>query len=97
MLELKLTYVVRCILSLFLKKTYQIPIDKYIPSNSPKFIRSYNKDGGQCDNRYVSFSVMVLVMVVGWGRGVSYLYSRLRDGNGSAARTMEPECLIPSK
>ena len=22
----------------------------------------------------------------------SYLYSRLRDGNGCAARTMEPEC-----
>ena len=27
----------------------------------------------------------------------SYLYSRLRDGNGCAARTMEPECLMPSK
>ena len=48
----------------FFKKTYQIPIDKYIPSSSPKFIRSYNKDGGQRDNRYVSFWVMVVVMVV---------------------------------
>ena len=28
---------------------------------------------------------------------ISYLYSRLRDGNGCAARTMEPECLMPSK
>ena len=27
----------------------------------------------------------------------SYLYSRLRDGNGCVARTMEPECLMPSK
>ena len=27
----------------------------------------------------------------------SYLYSRLRDGNGCATRTMEPECLMPSK
>ena len=27
----------------------------------------------------------------------SYLYSRLRDGNGCAAQTMEPECLMPSK
>ena len=27
----------------------------------------------------------------------SYLYSRLRDGNGYAARTVEPECLMPSK
>ena len=27
----------------------------------------------------------------------SYLYSRLRDGDGCAARTMEPECLMPSK
>ena len=27
----------------------------------------------------------------------SYLYSRLRDGNGCAARTKEPECLMPSK
>ena len=27
----------------------------------------------------------------------SYLYSRLRDGNGCAARTVEPECLMPSK
>ena len=26
-----------------------------------------------------------------------YLYSRLRDGNGCAARTVEPECLMPSK
>ena len=81
----------------FFKKTYQIPIDKYILSNSPKFIRSYSKDGGQCDDRYVSFWVMVLVMVVGWGTGVSYLYSRLRDGNGCAARTMEAECLMPFK
>ena len=27
----------------------------------------------------------------------SYLYSRLRGANGCAARTMEPECLLPSK
>ena len=27
----------------------------------------------------------------------SYLYSRLRDGNGCTARTVEPECLMPSK
>ena len=27
----------------------------------------------------------------------SYLYSRPRDGNGCAARTKEPECLMPSK
>ena len=27
----------------------------------------------------------------------SYLYSRLRDGNGCAAGTMEPECLMLSK
>ena len=27
----------------------------------------------------------------------SYLYSRLRDGNGCAAQTVEPECLMPSK
>ena len=31
------------------------------------------------------------------GKYDSYLYSRLRDGNGCAARTMEPECLMPSK
>ena len=30
-------------------------------------------------------------------KNCSYLYSRLRDGNGCAARTMEPECLMPSK
>lgn len=74
MLQLKLTYVVRCLVSLLLKKTYQIPIDKHIPSNSPKFIRSYNKDGGQRDNRCVSFWLMVLVMVVEWGRGVYLPY-----------------------
>ena len=27
----------------------------------------------------------------------SYLYSQLRDGNGCAAWTVEPECLMPSK
>lgn len=74
MVELKLTYVVRCLVSLLLKKTYQIPIDKHIPSNSPKFIRSYNKDGGQRDNRCVSFWLMLLVMVVEWGRGVYLPY-----------------------
>ena len=58
----------------FVKKTYQIPIDKHIPSNSPKFIRSYNKDGGQPDNRCISFWLMVLVMVVEWGRGVYLPY-----------------------
>ena len=67
MLELKLTYVVRCLVSLLLKKTYQIPIDKHIPSNSPKFIRSYNKDGGQHDNRCVSFWLM---LSLGNGSGV---------------------------
>ena len=61
MLELKLTYVVRCLVT-------------FLKSNSPKFIRSYNKDGGQRDNRYVSFWVMVLVMVVEWGRGVYLPY-----------------------
>ena len=27
----------------------------------------------------------------------SYLYSRLRDRNGRAARIVEPKCLMPSK
>ena len=33
----------------------------------------------------------------GFKKANSYLCSRLRDGNGCAARTMEPEFLMPSK
>jgi len=75
MLELKLTYVVRCLVSHFFKKLIKSRLINNILSNSPKFIRSYNKDGGQRDNHYVSFWVMVLVMVAGWGRGVYLPYA----------------------